>query len=81
MFRYLNVSSYNQIPEPTMIKKCRKANVNFSNSQGSGTRLVKFCIITRQNRPESLTAQFVDTGMDLLPANLLDMINLAPHEK
>ena len=69
------------MPEPTMIKKCRRANVSLSNSQGSGTRLVKFCIITRQNRPESLTAQFVDTGMDLLPANLLDMINLAPHEK
>ena len=55
--------------------------MNFSNSQGSGTRLVKFCIIKRQNHPESLTAQFVDTGMDLLPANLLDMINFAPHEK
>ena len=61
-----------------MKKECREANVNFFNSQGSGTRLVKFCIITtRQNGSEIKTAQFVDTGMDLIQTtNLLDMIQI-----
>ena len=64
------------MPEPTMIKKCRRVNVNFSNSQGSGRRLVKICVIKRQNGSEILTAQFVDTGTDLTTANLLDIIRM-----
>lgn len=64
------------MPEPTMIKTCRIVNVSFSNSQGSGRRLVKICVITRQNGSEMLTAQFVDTGTDLTTANLLDIIRM-----
>ena len=73
---YLNIFFFFQMPEPTMIKKCRRVNVSFSNSQGSGRRLVKLCVITRQNGSEILTAQFVDTGTDLTTANLLDMIRM-----
>ena len=62
------------MPEPTMIKTCRRANVSLSNSQGPGTRLVKICVITRQNGSEILTAQFVDTSTNLTTANLLDII-------
>ena len=62
------------MPEPTMIKKCRRVNVSFSNSQGSGRRLVKICVVTRQNGSEILTAQFVGTSTDLTTTNLLDIL-------
>ena len=74
--RYLNISFFNQMPEPTMIKKCRRVQMSFSNNQGSGRRLVKICVITRQNGSEMLTAQFVDTSTDLTTANLLNMIRM-----
>ena len=76
IFPYLNISFFIQMPEPTMIKKCRIVHASFSNSQGSGRRLVKICVITRQNGSEMLTAQFVDTSTDLTTANLLNMIRM-----
>ena len=62
------------MPEPTMIKKCRIVHASFSNSQGSGRRLVKICVVTRQNGSEILTAQFVGTSTDLTTTNLLDIL-------
>ena len=76
IFMYLNISFFNQMPEPTMIKKCRRVQMSFSNSQGSGRRIVKICVITRQNGSEMLTAQFVDTSTDLTTPNLLNMIRM-----
>ena len=65
------------MPEPTTIKQCKTVNVSLTNSLGqSRRRLVKICVITRQNGCEIITAQFVDTGMVLTTANLLDMIRM-----
>ena len=61
------------MPEPTIIKQCRKVNVNFPNTQGSGRRLVKICV-TKQNGSEIITAHFVDTGVNpTITPNLLEL--------
>ena len=66
------------MPEPMIIKQCRKVIVSFFNAQGFGRKLVRICynIQNGQNGPEILTAPFLDTGESLFIAiaNLLDMI-------
>ena len=61
--------------DPTIIKQCRRVNVSFFNTQGSGRRRVRICV-TRQNGSEIFTAQFLDTGINLTTANMLDMIRM-----
>ena len=61
--------------DPTIIKQCRRVNVSFFNTQGSGRRRVRICV-TRQNGSEIFTAQFLDTGINLTTDNMLDMIRM-----
>ena len=61
--------------DPTIVKQCRRVNVSFFNTQGSGRRRVRICV-SRQNGSETITAQFLDTGINLTTANLLDKIQI-----
>ena len=64
-----------QMSDPTIVKQCRRVNVSFFNTQGSGRRRVRICV-SRQNGSETITAQFLDTGINLTTANLLDKIQI-----
>ena len=81
-------SVFFQMPEPTIIKQCRRINLSFSNSQGLGRKLVRICSKI-QNGPAEITTTptpfidhrqclicVLDTGESLFIAfaNLLDMI-------
>ena len=66
------------MPEPMMIKQCRRINVSFSNTQGHGRKLVRICAKIQNGPAEIITTPtpFLDTGESLFIAiaNLLDMI-------
>ena len=53
------------MPEPTIIKQCRKGNVNFPNTQGSGRRLVKICV-TKQNGSEIINLDRLQLSDEVL---------------
>ena len=53
------------MPEPTIIKQCRKGNVNFPNTQGSGRRLVKICV-TKQNGSEIINLDKLQLSDEVL---------------